>query len=268
MTMANPRDRLITNLRDLARLLGSVDGDWKVASKAMAAATGLGYHGFWEILVGIKLPSGEPKSVGHKRLAAIERAFGPLLPSGWFAEEGAVHKYVSLLRLPLDLDQDNSLLPPASGEHSYQARSHVVTTAQKPVPSVELEKLGRGDTVISERSDSAYDSLVICGNFGAATFKAEIVDNSMSPDLREGDAIVVDAGLAAQAMTEDMVVVRAQTNDRVFVGWYFERLEGGFYVKPVNRGAPEVDGERGRLLVLGVVIDRVLRGRTCMRKAA
>lgn len=264
--MTAPTARLIQNLVELAKLEGGNEGNWAPACKTFAAATGMGYHGFYEILTGVKLPSGQPKSVGGDRAQRIERAYGPTLPSGWFYEENAIAKYLPQLRFgpdPLPPEQVEKQV----GKDPLPSNETFVTTF-KTVPSLDLATLGEVGVNTQYGPPGGFDSLVIPGNFGSCTFKAQIADNSMSPDLRQGDAIVVDPALADEAMTEDMVVVRAQTNDRVFVGWYFERIEGGFFVKPINRAAPEVDGEKGRLKVLGVVIDRVLRGRTSIRKAA
>lgn len=195
-----PKDKLIESLRELCRVQGGY--------KAVADKAGVDDQSIYQIISGVKLPSGNPKGVGPKIQTALSRFF-----PGWEA---------------LGSGQDASNVAPGPEiRGSVPLLSSVQAGAFKEILDSDYSG-GDGVTMIP--------TTVPVNRY---TFALRVQGDSMEPRFTEGMLLIVEPELDAQP--GDYVIVKNGGNETTFKqlvkdgsDWFLKPLNPRYPIKPLG----------------------------------
>jgi SOS-response transcriptional repressor LexA len=197
-----PKDRLVESLKELCRVQGGY--------KAVADKAGVDDQSIYQIISGVKLPSGNPKGVGPKIQTALTRSF-----PGWEALGG---------------QETPNVTPGPDIRGSVPLLSSVQAGAFKEVLD---SGYSGGDGVVM------IPTTVPVNRY---TFALRVQGDSMEPRFTEGMLLIVEPELDAQH--GDYVIVKNGSEEATFKqlvkdggDWFLKPLNPRYPIKPLGESA-------------------------------
>lgn len=196
-----PKDKLIESLKELCKAHGGY--------KAVADKAGVDDQSIYQIISGVKLPSGNPKGVGPKIQAALSRSF-----PRW--EDLADRK-----------KEVSNVAPGPNIRGSVPLLSGVQAGAFKEILD---SNYSGGDGVVM------IPTTVPVNRY---TFALRVQGDSMEPRFTEGMLLIVEPELDAQH--GDYVIVKNGSNETTFKqlvkdgsDWFLKPLNPRYPIKPLG----------------------------------
>lgn len=213
-----PKEELIESLR----LLCTNEG----GAEAVAAKSGIDGQVLYQIVRGIKLPSGQPRGVGPKTQKALSDAF-----PGWSSlysrsRAGTWAAMADDMRGSVVVDDaQQSIRVPLLANAGSMGSGNDVMHDDVMVGSIALSP----DWVTKRIRPSSLDALRFIHAYG----------DSMSPTFEDGDILLVDTGAINPSGADGVYVLEA--HHRLFIKRVTERLGGGYDVTSDNQRVKTVD---------------------------
>ncbi len=226
-----PKDHLVSALIRLCERVGGFE--------VVARETGLSKDNLWQVINGIKLPSGNPRGVGPKLRAAISSTY----PDWLTTSEG-------------------EMKPSPTASTVKLSGLSIADMAKGMVPVISSVRAGTWGEINDHLAEGAEKFPVREASVGPHTFALRVEGDSMTSDsghtFPEGTVLIVEPDRAAKA--GDYVVAKDVDTQKAT----FKRLttDGSrWYLKPLNRDYRPIEIDDPAVRVIGVVVEYWMGGK-------
>lgn len=213
-----PKEELIESLRLLCAAEGGTQG--------VAEKSGIDEQVLYQVVRGIKLPSGQPRGIGPKTQKTLSDAF-----PGWSSlySRSRTGSWAAMAGDMQVTDQSDdaqqSVRVPLLANAGSMGSGNDVMHDDVMVGSIALSP----DWVTKRIRPSSVNALRFIHAYG----------DSMSPTFEDGDILLVDTGSINLSGADGVYVLEA--NHRLFIKRVTERLGGGYDVTSDNQRVKTVD---------------------------
>lgn len=126
----------------------------------------------------------------------------------------------------------------------------------RSVPLISFVQAGDWTEAVEEFSpEEAEEFLPVTSTVGPRTFGLRVVGNSMEPEFREGEIVIVDPDREAE--TGSFVVAKINHDEATFK--QLVKDGGSVYLRPLNSAYPVMDVTGRDLRIVGRVVEKVKR---------
>lgn len=213
-----PKEELIESLRLLCAAEGGTQG--------VAEKSGVDEQVLYQVVRGIKLPSGQPRGIGPKTQKALSQAFPDWSSLYTRSRMGHWSRVVDEAQALVDQDgSGSSVHVPLLANAGSMGGGNEVMHDDVMVGTIALSP----DWVSKRIRPSAAEALRFIHAYG----------DSMSPTFEDGDILLVDTGSINPSGADGVYVLEA--NHRLFIKRVTERLGGGYDVTSDNQRVKTID---------------------------
>lgn len=152
-----------------------------------------------------------------RKIEAIRPAF-----KAWFSQDAESEKQVGkpLNKPETRLISDKPRVTGIPEDRQLSATNHQI------VPEITWDQMG---VELSEQYEGVtFDVLALPRQLGGGARRLAFPDDSLAPDIKRGDIVVVEYGAAP--LPNDVVFCRAKQLGIEFPGVYIQRISGGAYI--------------------------------------
>lgn len=249
--METRAERRLRKLRTLA-------SDTPGGIRALADVAGLNWQTLDQILKGVQLPSGNPRSLGDRAARSIEDAMR--LGRGWFDAGDEQSELGHSKGFPPHISEGPVVYPAGRGETTIPALQPRADDIQVPLTNA-AASMGRG--LYAPEHDEVVSSMTVSRSWLSRNATYSSVENlalltgygdSMTGTFEHGDLLLVDRGIREVKL--DAVYVLA-LNDELYIKRLQRRPSGEIRMisdNPKYEPYTITEAEREKFEVLGRVV--------------